>query len=102
MITDDNKPRTPAQNNALHLYCQLVAEALNDAGYDMKLTFEQIHAEIPWTKESVKEVIWKPIQKAMTTKVSTTELNTIEPSKVYEAINRILGERFGVHVTWPN
>ena len=30
-----DKLRTPIQNNSLHLYCEMVAEALNSAGYSI-------------------------------------------------------------------
>ena len=38
----------------------------------------------------------------MTGKHSTTELNTVDPSEIYEVLNRHLGERLGVHVEWPS
>ena len=34
------KQRTNLQNAALHKYLQLLADALNDAGYDMKISAE--------------------------------------------------------------
>ncbi len=40
---------TPNQRNALHLYCEMLACALNNAGYDMKKTLKE-EVEIPWQK----------------------------------------------------
>mgnify|MGYP003406681413 CR=1 FL=1 len=97
----DRKQRTPLQNKSLHLFCQQLADALNGAGYDMKKTLKP-GVDIPWTKESIKEHIWRPVQEAMTGKRSTTEMNTVDPSEVYEVINRHMGEKFGVHVEWPH
>jgi hypothetical protein len=57
------KTRTHKQNNALHVYCRMLSEALNDAGYDMKKTLKQ-EVEIPWTTELVKQYLWKPVQEA--------------------------------------
>ena len=94
------KQRTPSQNNSLHLYCERLADALNAAGYDMKRTLKH-DVEIPWTKDSVKSHIWKPVQEAMTGKESTTEMNTVDPSEIYEVVSRHLGEKTGVFVEWP-
>ena len=65
------KQRTLTQNRCLHLFCEWLAETLNDAGKDMRSTLRH-DVEIPWTRESVKEHLWRPIQKAMTEKHSTT------------------------------
>jgi len=96
-----NSDRTIKQNASLHVYCELLAEALNDAGYDMKKTLKP-EVDIPWRKESVKEHLWKPIQKALTGKESTTDISTVEPSEIYDVLNRHIGEKFGVHVDWPS
>jgi len=93
--------RTIKQNASLHVYCELLAEALNDAGLDMKKTLKP-EVDIPWRKESVKEHLWKPIQKALTGKESTTEISTVEPSEIYDVLNRHISEKFGVHVDWPS
>ena len=95
------KRRTLSQNAALHLYCERLAEALNNAGYDMKRTLKE-DVEIPWTKEMAKEYLWRPIQKVMTGEESTTEMNTVEPSEIYEVLNRHIAEKFGVSVPWPS
>lgn len=95
------KQRTPTQSAALHLYLERLAEALNDAGYDMKKTLKP-GVDIPWTKEMAKEFLWKPIQEAMTGKSSTTELNTCEPSDIHLVLSRHIGEKFGVYVSWPS
>jgi hypothetical protein len=93
--------RTIQQNKALHLYCKMLAEALNDAGLDMKKTLKA-EIDIPWNKERVKEFLWKPIQEAMTNKMTTTALTTIEPSGIYLVLDRHLSEKFGIHVSWPS
>ena len=57
--------------------------------------------DIPWTKSSVKEFMWRPIQMAMLNKKSTTELDTINPKNIYEVLDRHLSQKFGIHVEWP-
>lgn len=93
--------RTDRQNKALHVLFNLLAETLNDAGLDMRKTLKP-GVEIPWSGPSVKEYLWKPIQAAQLNKRSTTELTTVEIDKVFETINKHLGERFGLHVPFPS
>ena len=80
----------------------MLAEALNDAGYEMKAVLQVKSVDVPWTKETVKEVLYKPIAAAMLEKDSTTELDTAEISKVWDVLNRHLGENFGVTVEFPD
>ena len=94
--------RTSVQNAALHKGFSLLAEALNDAGLDMKKVFEVKTVEIPWTQASVKEVLFRPIMSAMTEKGSTTELNTVEVSDVWDVLLRHLGEHFGINLEFPS
>ena len=98
---ENRKPRTLSQNAALHLYYRMLAEALNDAGLDARKTLKP-EIEIPWTPEMIKDLLWRPIQEAMTGKHSTTELNTVDPSEIYQVLDRHLGEKFGLHVPFPS
>jgi len=96
----ERKQRTLNQNSAMHLYFQRLAEELNLAGLDMKTVLKP-EIDIPWTKESVKIHLWKPILQIMEGKDSTTEMNTCDPSEIYEVLNRHIAEKFGVSVPWP-
>lgn len=96
-----DEKRTLTQNKSLHLYCELLATALNDAGLDMKKVLKP-SVDIPWTKISVKEHLYKPIMVIMTDKQSTTELDTVNPSDIYKVLDRHISEKFGVHVEWPS
>lgn len=94
---------TPQQRKSLHLYCEMLANALNDAGYDMRKVLEmRPQMSIPWTKTSVKENLFKPILLAMEEKDSTEDMDNIEPSEVYEVLNRFTAQAFGVSVPWPD
>jgi hypothetical protein len=98
---NDERKRTNQQNGAIHLYCDWVAFELNNAGLVTKRSIPNLGmVEIHWTKDSVKEGIWKPIQKALLNKESTTDLNTEEVSKVYEHMNLYLGQK-GISVPFP-
>ena len=94
--------RSDAQNNALHLWCEMVANALNDAGLDMRHTIRE-EVEMPWTKSSVKEYLWRPLQKAMTGEESTTMPAKSQYPEISEMIARHLSARFGITLpAWPD
>lgn len=96
---DENNKRSIAQNSAMHKYFSMVANALNNAGLDIKKT---LVVDVSWISHTVKEIMWKGIQKALLNKTSTTKLTNIEVTKVYETLNRMLAERYGVYVEFPN
>lgn len=95
------KQRTLTQNKALHLYLELMADALNDAGLDMKKTLKP-EIDIPWTKESAKEFLWRPVQKVMINEESTTDAETNEYTVIYSALSRHISEKFGIYIPWPS
>ena len=93
--------RTPTQNASMHKWFELVADTLNNAGLDMKRVLKP-DVDIPWTKTSVKEFIWRPIQEAMFDKESTTEANKVEYGEIEEVIRRHLAQKHGVSLPpWP-
>lgn len=94
------KIRTLRQNRALHLYFQMVAQALNDAGLDMRAVLKP-EVDIPWTKETVKDFLWRPIQRIMLRKESTTDLERKDLDQVFETMNRHLAKH-GVHKLFPS
>ena len=95
------RSRTLTQNRALHKFCQMLADKLNEAGLDQKKVLKP-EVEIPWTQEAVKEHLWRPIQKAVTGLDSTTKPEASQYSDIYEVLNRHLTTKLGVHVPWPN
>ena len=105
-ITRASNSRTARQNRALHVFFTLLAEQLNDAGLDQKRVIKAMREglPIPWTAESVKESLWKPLQSAMLNKGSTTELTTTEPSDVHERLSLWFIETFNGFLCpeWPH
>lgn len=99
--TKKEKKRTTQQNRALHLYFQMVADTLNDAGLDMRVVLKP-GITIPWSKTSVKEYLWRPIQRLQLVKESTKDLTTKEIDLVFDTLNRHLGEKLGEHVPFPS
>lgn len=94
------KKRTLRQNRALHKFFTLLAEEFNDNGLDMRKVLKP-EVDIPWTAESVKNHMWRPLQDAMYDKKSTTELTTLELTRVYEVLNRFTAKN-GIHVPFPS
>lgn len=93
--------RTKQQNRALHVLFQLYANTLNEVGLDMRKTLKP-EINIPWSGNSVKEFLWRPIQKAQLNKESTTELTTVEIDQIFDTINKHMGERFGLYTPFPS
>lgn len=95
------KQRTLQQNKALHKYFTYLAAGLNASGFDMKKTLKE-SVEIPWTPETVKDWLWRPIQQAQLGKESTTELTTKDIDEVLDVLTRHLGEKLGISVEFPS
>ena len=87
--------RTSQQNRALHKWLASVAETLNDAGLDMVRTLKP-GVDIPWTQESVKSHLWKPVQEAMFNDDSTAEMDTKAYNQVRETLTRHAAAKLGV------
>lgn len=100
--------RTDQQNRALHLYCDHVADALNDGGFDKVAVLSQKAIPVLWTGEAVKEELFKSVMRAMCydengePKESTTQLDKMEVDAVYRVLDRWLAEKFGVSVPFPS
>lgn len=95
--------RTLQQNKALHLFFDMLAKSLNDAGLDQRAVLKP-SVSIPWTKTAIKEQLWRPIQKAMYAKHSTTNLMKQEEiDQIHATLTRHLAEKFGVeYIPFPS
>ena len=93
--------RSSAQNKALHKFFQLLADELNEKGFDMRATLSQENP-ISWTGASVKEYMWRPLQKALFNKDSTTKLDkNQEIDTIIDNLNRIITERTKGEIVLP-
>jgi len=91
----EEKKRTSQQNRALHLYFETISKELNDAGLDMKTVLKP-EIDIPWTKDTVKDYLWRPVQKALLGKESTTKLlKNGDIEKIIDILQRHLGDKIG-------
>src|SRR3990167_10032285 len=100
------KKRTEAQNRALHLYFEMIAGALNQEGLDVRVVLQVIAekgVDMMWSKELVKELLWRRIQKKYLGKKSTTELDsTGEITQIYDMLNKFLAQEFFITQAFPS
>ena len=95
--------RTLLQNRAIHKYLEMVAHELQNQGVTMQEVVKKVDwIEITPTKDSIKSVIWKPIQETILGKRSTTELTTAEVDKVYDIMSMFLAKQFEISLPFPN
>lgn len=85
----------------MHLLFRKLSEDLNFLGLDAKVILKPTY-QLWWTPEMIKRDLWKPLQKVMLGKESTTELTSEEVTKVYEQLAKVIGEKHGVEIEFPN
>jgi hypothetical protein len=91
--------RTDLQNKSLHKYCELVAEALNDRQFTCNNFFKNDHG-VRFTKDIVKNELWRPIQIAVTGEQSSKRPSRAQYGEIYDTLNAKLAE-YGIQVDWP-
>lgn len=102
-MSDTPAPLTRQQQKALHVGFELIAASLNGAGLDMRQVLKP-EVNIPWTKSSVKEYLYKPIMRLMYAKEHTADLAKMEePSEVWETMMRFLMENHHIeYIDFPS
>lgn len=91
--------RSAQQNRALHKYFDMVSRELNKRGHKIQ---NNIGLNLEWSKDRVKELLWKEFQKVVLGKESTRQLTKDEVTKIYDHMNLYLGERFSFNVEFPS
>ena len=93
--------RTSLQNSALHKYFSLLATALNDGGLEIHMEYLGKTIEVPWSGDSVKERLWRPVQEAVIGDKSTTKLDRAQVSECYEVLARHMSEKHFISIPFP-
>lgn len=93
--------RTLRQNNSLWLMFTQLADELNSQGLDQKKVLKE-EVAIPWQSDSIREFLWKPVQKAVVGTESTTELTTKQIDEVFVVLQRHLHEAVGISISFPS
>ena len=99
---EERPKRTLQQNKAIHKYFDLVAKKLNDEKHYLVSFVGSRKVNRLWTGMLVKEFIWRPLQLAESGTTSTTQLDTVQPSVIYDHVNAFLGTEFGLYVPFPD
>jgi len=99
-----DKNYTPKQRGALHVWCEMCAKTLNDAGIyrKRKAVFGDQEIEMFWTMGSFKEDVYKYILSAMIGLDSTEKQNTVNPSDVALVISKQYAENGLTCPPWPS
>jgi hypothetical protein len=97
-----NQTRTSQQNRALHLFFTILADQLNDCGeYFRYIDYNGEVIELPQSKDTVKEYIWRPLQKKALLIESTTKLTTQTINTMLDALTLHYGNK-GLPIKFPN
>lgn len=104
LTAEPEKVRSTLMNKCLHKHMAVIADNLNANNWDMIKVFTTFKpgVEIPWSMESVKERMWKPIQLAMTGKNSSTKLSNAEMIEIEGVLAKFLSSKLGISVHWPS
>ena len=92
--------RTWKQNNTLHLLFRRMAKGLNDAGFEIPHPFKP-DLEIPYSEESVKELLYKPIITMYFKVERSTDLDTEQLSESMAILVDAVNRNTGVYVPIP-
>lgn len=95
------KKRTNRQNRSLYLMFTQLADELNNNGMYLAKVLKH-DAEIEWTSDLVKQLLWRPLMQVITKKDSTAQLTTVEIDKIFIVLSKHLGENLGVETRWPS
>lgn len=86
---------TSQQMKAIHAYCDDIARALAASGNDMQ---HIVTLPIEPTGKLVKEIMWRPVQKALFDKKSVTQLKMRDVDDVFRVIAKHLAETHDIDV----
>lgn len=100
IYTVKKETRTTRQNRTLHLLFRRMAEALNDAGFEIPHPFKP-ELEIPYSEESVKELLYRPIINLYFKKKGSSDLTTDQLSESMTILVDAVNRNTGVYVPIP-
>ncbi len=97
---ETNDGLTSSQKRAMWLYLQNIAEAMDEAGYDMRQALRE-DIRIKPNKQLVKEYMWNPVQQAITAQASSKKITTAELDEIQDTLGRHIAQKFGIVVRFP-
>ena len=94
--------RTTQQNKSLYKYFTEVSTECNNRGVDILMIADSLVGyKAPTTPEFIKET-WKAIQFTMYGTTSTRDLESTHIDKIYDVMNLLFSEEFGVSQAFPS
>jgi len=101
VYTIQKMDRTYRQNRAIHLLFRRIATALNEAGFEIPHPFKP-ELEIPWSEESVKDLLYRPIIESYFKIDRSSLLDTAQLSESMEILIDAVNRNTGVYVPIPS
>ena len=101
VYTIQKMDRTYRQNRTIHLLFRRMATALNEAGFEIKHPFKP-DLEIPWSEESVKDLLYRPIITSYFKVDRSSHLNTEQLSESMDILVDAVNRNTGVYVPIPS
>lgn len=97
------KQRTNKQNNALHLYFDMISKQFNNLGwqYNYVNPFTGEIVEIPWDLELIKKYVWKPLQFELFGFDKTSSLSTDGINQIIKILDQHFAQK-GIDIEFPN
>lgn len=89
------------QMRALHLLFSNLADQLNEIGVNCTIELQGMTFSAMWTTLSFKEMVWKPIQKALYGTDSVTELTTKQINNILDVLTLSFAHT-EIEVVFPN
>ena len=97
-----NKTRTTTQNKALHLYFTFIADQLTEKNIEYEWKgIKGMILSCNYNGQIVKDFLWRPIQKQLFKKESTTELTTIEINEIIDILSKAFAH-IGITILFPS
>ena len=98
-INNQDQKLTKAQFDSLHLFCQQLADLLQEKGIPINVVLTKFILDTPATKDSVKTYLWKPLMMALTDKTSTKDLlKRKEIDQIWDSLNLFFGKEMGLSI----
>lgn len=98
----EDKYRTTKQSNAVHLICSQWAKALTEDGITTAEVLEHFKTFDTFPTMEILKELWKKIQFKLFKTKSTKQLKKDgQIDLIYDPINKIFSENYGIHIPFP-
>jgi len=99
----EKEKRTESQNNALQVWCGLIAEAYNERGLDVPTVLNNFTMDVYWTKDLVRKLIVNHANEKMFGKKSTKELlKQGEIDKIVDVVTKFNAKMGVEYIEFPS